>query len=115
MFGLGGILVEVVKDVSFRVLPVSEYWAASMLKEIKSSAILDGVRGRPPCDKKSIVKLIEKVSEIIEAYPLIQEMDLNPVIVHEDGLTIVDARIILSKENMEKKKWLSRSLEETKD
>jgi acetate---CoA ligase (ADP-forming) len=69
MFGLGGILVEVVKDVSFRVLPVSRDWAASMLNEIKSSAILDGVRGRPPCDKKAIVKLIVKVSEIIEAYP----------------------------------------------
>ncbi len=110
MFGLGGILVEVVKDVSFRVLPVSRDWATSMINEIKSSAILDGVRGRPPCDKKAIVKLIQKVSEIIEAYPIIHEMDLNPVIVHEDGLTIVDARIILSEENMEKKKNLSTCL-----
>jgi acetate---CoA ligase (ADP-forming) len=91
MFGLGGILVEVVKDVSFRVLPVSRYWAATMLDELKASAILDGVRGRPPCDKQAIAKLIEKVSQIIEAYPAIHEMDLNPVIVHEDGLTIVDA------------------------
>ena len=107
MFGLGGILVEVVKDVSFRVLPVSQDWAASMLNEIKTAKILDGVRGRPPCDKKAIAKLIEKVSEVVEAYPVIHEMDLNPVIVHEDGLTIVDARIILSEENMEKKKWLS--------
>jgi acetate---CoA ligase (ADP-forming) len=55
MFGLGGILVEVVKDVSFRVLPVSRDWASSMIQEIKSAAILDGVRGRPPCDKKAIV------------------------------------------------------------
>ncbi len=110
MFGLGGILVEVVKDVSFRVLPVSRDWATSMIHEIKSSAILDGVRGRPPCDKKAIVKLIQKVSEIIEAYPIIHEMDLNPVIVHEDGLTIVDARIILSEENLEKKNYLSTCL-----
>ncbi len=110
MFGLGGILVEVVKDVSFRVLPVSEYWAASMIDEIKSAAILDGVRGRPPCDKQAIAKLIGKVSELIEAYPEIHEMDLNPVIVHENGLTIVDARIILSVENMEKKIKLSMDL-----
>lgn len=110
MFGLGGVLVELVKDVSFRVLPVSRSWAATMLDEIKLSSILDGVRGRPPCDRQAIANLIEKVSEVIEAYPLIHEMDLNPVIVHEKGLTIVDARIILSVENMEKKKRLSRSL-----
>ena len=112
MFGLGGILVEVVKDVSFRVLPVSQNVAASMINEIKSAAILDGVRGRPPCDKQAIAKLMEKVSEIVEAYPVIHEMDLNPVIVHEDGLTIVDARIILSQEQMAKKKRLSVSLDE---
>ncbi len=97
MFGLGGILVEVLKDVSFRVIPVSEREAASMIKEIKASAVLDGVRGKPPCDKHAIAQLIEKISEVIEAYPAIYEMDLNPVIVHEEGLTIVDARIILSK------------------
>ena len=113
MFGMGGIMVEVVKDVSFRVLPVSEHVAASMIDEIKGSAILDGVRGRPPSDKQAIAKLIAKVSEITEAYPLIHEMDLNPVIVHEEGLTIVDARIILSEENVEKKKRLSFSLSET--
>jgi acetyltransferase len=113
MFGLGGILVEVMKDVSFRVLPITRYWAATMIDEIKSSAILDGVRGHPPSDKQAIVKLILKVSEIIQAYPLIHEMDLNPVIVHEHGLTIVDARIILSEENIDKKKRLSLSLGET--
>ncbi len=110
MFGLGGILVEVIKDVSFRVLPVSREWAASMIDEIKTSVILDGVRGRPPYDKEAIIDLILKVSEIIEAYPVIHEMDLNPVIVHEKGLTIVDARIILSEENIMKKKTLSLSL-----
>jgi acetyltransferase len=113
MFGLGGILVELVKDVSFRVLPVSQYCAASMIGEIKSAKILDGVRGRLPSDKQAIEKLILKVSEIIEAYPLIHEMDLNPVIVHEEGLTVVDARIILCEENMEKKKRLSTCLCET--
>lgn len=95
MFGIGGILVEIVKDVSFRVLPLSKFSARKMLNEIKSSPILDGVRGKPPVDKKAISQLLVTVSEIIEAYPQIYEMDLNPVIVHEKGLDIVDARIIL--------------------
>ena len=103
MFGLGGIMVAVMKDVAFRVIPVSEYWAASMIDEIKSSVIFDGFRGRPPSDKQAIVKLIQKVSEIVQAYPLIGEIDLNPVIVHNEGLTIVDARIILREENTEKR------------
>jgi acetyltransferase len=53
------------------------------------------VRGKPPCDKKALVNLLLMVSELVEAYPDIEEMDLNPVIVHEEGLSIVDARIIL--------------------
>ncbi|MDY6969725.1 MAG: acetate--CoA ligase family protein [Spirochaetota bacterium] len=95
MFGLGGILVEIVKDVSFRVLPVSRFSAEEMIEEIKSAPILDGVRGMKPVDKASIVDLIMTVSEIIEAYPIIKEMDLNPVIANNEGLSIVDARIIL--------------------
>lgn len=97
MFGLGGILVEVVKDVSFRVLPLSGNAARKMISEIKSAPILNGVRGRTPVNKKAISDLLLKVSEIIEAYPEIEEMDLNPVIAHEDTVTVVDARIILKK------------------
>jgi acetyltransferase len=95
MFGVGGILVEVVKDVSFRVLPLSRSAARKMISEIKSYPILNGFRGRPPVDKKAISTLLVTVSEIIEAYPQIKEMDLNPVIAYEDGVTVVDARIIL--------------------
>ena len=95
MFGLGGVLVEILRDVSFRVLPLSPSAAKKMLKEIKSFPILDGIRGRPPCDKKALSELMLICSEIIEAYPDIEEMDLNPVIVYESGLNIVDARIIL--------------------
>jgi acetyltransferase len=95
MFGLGGVLVEVLRDVSFRVLPLSPSAAKKMLKEIRSSAVLDGVRGKPPCDKKALTGLMLICSEIVEAYPDIQEMDLNPVIVYESGLSVVDARIIL--------------------
>lgn len=97
MFGLGGIMVSIMKDVSFRVVPVSEYGAVSMIDEIKSSVIFDGFRGRPPSDRKAIAKLIEKISDIVQAYPLIQEIDLNPVIVHDKGLTIVDTSVTLSK------------------
>ena len=98
MFGIGGILVEVVKDVAFRVLPISRTAPQKMIREIKSYPILQGVRGRPPVDQQAICRLLLKVSEIIEAYPDIQEMDLNPVIAHEKGLTIVDVRIILKKD-----------------
>ncbi|MCD6352677.1 MAG: acetate--CoA ligase family protein [Proteobacteria bacterium] len=95
MFGVGGILVEVLKDISFRVLPISRTAPAEMMSDIKSYSILNGVRGKPPVDKEALSSLLLTVSEIIESYPQIQEMDLNPVIAHEDGVTIVDARIIL--------------------
>ncbi len=102
MFGIGGILVEVLKDVATRVLPLSPPYARKMVDEIRASAILNGLRGRPAYDKKAIVKLLLMVSEVIESYPDIQEMDLNPVIVHETGLSVVDARIILKKEEVGK-------------
>ncbi|GAB6094731.1 acetate--CoA ligase family protein [Desulfatiferula olefinivorans] len=95
MFGIGGILVEVVKDVSFRVLPISRSAAGKMIREIKSAPILEGFRGAPPLDKRAICDLLLVVSDIIEAYPDIEEMDLNPVIVHPRGIDVVDARIIL--------------------
>ncbi len=95
MYGLGGIMVEILKDVSFRILPVSRRSAAQMLEETKSYPILNGVRGRQPYDKKALIKLIIICSEVIEAYPQIEEMDLNPVIIHKEGVSIVDARIIL--------------------
>ncbi|MDJ0782859.1 MAG: acetate--CoA ligase family protein [Desulfosarcinaceae bacterium] len=95
MYGLGGVMVEILKDVSFRVLPISRLSAKRMTEETKSSPILDGVRGNPPHDRKALIKLLLLCSDIVEAYPEIAEMDLNPVIVHEEGVTIVDARILL--------------------
>jgi acyl-CoA synthetase (NDP forming) len=95
MYGLGGIMVEILKDVSFRVLPLSPPSARKMIEETKSFPILDGVRGTPPSDKKAIQKLLLLCSEVVESYPEIVEMDLNPVIVHDTGLSVVDARIIL--------------------
>ncbi len=98
MYGLGGIMVEVLKDVAFRVLPLSPPEARKLINETKSHPILDGVRGTPPADKKALQKLLVLCSELVESYPEIEEMDLNPVIVHEKGLSIVDARIILKAE-----------------
>ena len=79
----------------FRVLPISPYSAKNMINEIKSVKLLDGFRGRPPVDRKALKRLLLTVSEIIGSYPEIQEMDLNPVILYEEGLDVVDARIIL--------------------
>lgn len=98
MFGIGGTMVEVLKDVVFRVLPISPFSARNMIREIRSARLLDGFRGTSPYDKKAIERLLLTVSEVIEAYPEIQELDLNPVIVHEKGLKIADTRIILKED-----------------
>jgi len=97
MFGIGGIMVEVLKDVVFRVLPISERTARRMIERIRSVELLNGFRGKPPVDKKSIKQLLLAVSEIVGSYDDIQEIDLNPVIAYEHGLDIVDARILLKK------------------
>ena len=95
MYGLGGIMVEILKDVSFRVLPISRFTAKAMIEDTKSAPLLRGVRGTPPYDQKTLVNLMLLVSDMVESYPEIEEMDLNPIILHEKGATIVDARIIL--------------------
>ena len=100
MYGLGGVMVEILKDISFRVLPITRHSARNMIKETKSYPILNGVRGYPPYDQKALVHLLLLVSDLIEAYPDIQELDLNPVILHHEGLSIVDARIILKEKCM---------------
>jgi acetyltransferase len=95
MLGLGGIFVEVLKDVTFRKLPLSRYDAESMLDGIKAKKILDGVRGNQGVDRSAIIELLLKVSSLMSAYPEIAELDLNPVIAYPDGYAIVDARVIL--------------------
>jgi acetyltransferase len=99
MYGLGGVFVEILKDVSFRVLPITPAGARKMIEETKSYPLLAGAREKPPLDKKALRRLLQLCSDIVEAYPDIEEMDLNPVIVHEKGLSIVDARIILKSED----------------
>ena len=95
MFGLGGILVEVLKDVVFRSLPLTEADARSMLEEIRAAPILDGVRGAPPADKDALVELMLGVSDLCAAFPEIAELDLNPVLAYPKGAGILDARILL--------------------
>ena len=95
MFGLGGIFVEVLKDVVFRSLPLSATDAEEMLGEIKASAILDGVRGAPPVDRKAIVDLMLRISKVCLAHPEIVELDLNPILGYADGYALVDSRMIL--------------------
>jgi acetyltransferase len=97
MYGLGGIMVEIMKDVTFWVLPVSPTSCKKMISETNSSILLDGIRGQKGYDKKTLRKLLSMCSELIESYPEIEEMDLNPVILYEKGLDVVDARIILKK------------------
>ena len=95
MFGLGGTLVEVFKDVSFRIVPFSEKDAAEMIEETRGAKLLKGVRGSLPADIAAVRDLLVKVSGLVARHPEIDEMDLNPVIVHEKGLTVVDARVAL--------------------
>jgi acetyl-CoA synthetase (ADP-forming) len=95
MFGLGGVFVEVLKDVSFRLVPLTRYDAKEMIEEIKAAKVLDGFRGRPPTDKDAIVDLILKTADFLQAHDDITELDLNPVFALEKGVSIVDARIIL--------------------
>ena len=97
MFGLGGIFVEILKDVSFRVAPLTEKDIDEMIKEIKGYKILTGVRGEKPKDIEAIKDILTKLSEIVIDNPEIKEIDLNPVIVHEKGVSIVDSRIIVGK------------------
>jgi len=100
MYGMGGIMVEILKDVTFRVLPLSPVAAGEMIRETRSYPLLKGVRGTAPSDEQALQELLLLCSELIEAYPEIEEMDLNPVVVHAQGLSVVDARIILNDLNV---------------
>lgn len=95
MFGLGGILVEVLKDVSFRLVPVTRKDAEKMIREIKGYTLLQGYRGQEPADIPSLEQLIVKVSALVEQYPQIKELDINPLFAYQDSAVAVDARISL--------------------
>jgi len=95
MFGLGGILVEVLKDVSFRIVPLNKRDAREMIKEIKGYPLLEGYRGQEPADILFLEAMILKVSDFIDKNPEIKELDLNPVFAYKNGAVAVDARVVL--------------------
>jgi acyl-CoA synthetase (NDP forming) len=95
MFGLGGVFVEVLKDVTFRIAPITEDDACDMISEVKAYPLLKGYRNTPPADLEAIEKILLSTSRLVTDYMEIKELDLNPVIVYEKGAKTVDARIIL--------------------
>ncbi len=103
MLGLGGIFVEVLKDVSFRIAPFSRAEAEAMVSELRSSAILYGVRGRKKLAINGIVETILKISQLVTEFPEIVELDINPLTVFEDGKGVmgIDMRLVLSSQNQE--------------
>lgn len=96
--GLGGIFVEVLEDIAFRLAPIGHDEARAMLDELRGAAILRGIRGARPIDFDAIADLLVKVSELAAARPEIKEMDLNPVVAYARGATVLDARILLAKD-----------------
>lgn len=101
MFGLGGVWVEVLKDVSFRIVPLSRYDAAAMVREIRGAELLNGYRNSEPANVTVLEDMLLRLSEFLENTPGIKEMDLNPVFAYKDGAIVVDARIVLEDEAAE--------------
>jgi len=95
MFGLGGIFVEVLKDVTFRVAPITEDEAREMITEVRAYPLLKGYRNQPPADTEAIIKILLNASRLVMEHQEIKELDLNPIMVYEKGAKTVDARIIL--------------------
>ncbi|HEU4605939.1 MAG TPA: acetate--CoA ligase family protein, partial [Nitrososphaera sp.] len=97
MFGLGGIYVEMLKDVVFRVAPIDDREAMNMIESIKTIKLLKGVRGEKPSDLKAIADSLQRLSQLVVDFPEIKEFDINPLLVLEEGrgARVVDARIIL--------------------
>jgi len=96
MFGLGGVLVEILKDVAFRLVPLSQRDAAEMIRDIKGLPLLQGYRGTPATDLEALERILLTLSDFVAQTPAIQEIDLNPVYAYAQGALAVDARIILA-------------------
>jgi acyl-CoA synthetase (NDP forming) len=95
MFGLGGILVEILKDVSFRIVPLEREDAREMIREIKGYPILEGYRGKEPADVSILEDILLRISRFVDDHPEIKELDLNPIFAYKDGAVAADARVIL--------------------
>ena len=97
MFGLGGVLVEILKDVSFRIVPLLKRDAEEMIRDIKGYPLLEGYRGADPVDVGNLENMLLKISEFVEKTPEVAELDLNPIFAYKDGAVAVDARVVLEK------------------
>ena len=95
MFGLGGVWVEVLEDVSFKIVPLTKDDAAKAVREIRAAHLLDGFRGSEPVDTKALEDILLRVSDFVAETPAVKEMDLNPIFAYPDGAIAVDARVIL--------------------
>ncbi len=95
MFGLGGIFVELLKDATFKVAPITREDAQEMVTKVKAYPLLKGYRNTPPADIDAIVNVLLNTSKLVMDYPEIKELDLNPIMAYEKGAKTVDARIIL--------------------
>ena len=93
MFGIGGVYVEILKDVAFKISPVTGVEAREMLSSIRAAPLLKGVRGEKGVDEAGIIETIQRLSQLVTDLPMIQEMDLNPIIAYEDRVFVVDARV----------------------
>jgi acetyl-CoA synthetase (ADP-forming) len=96
MFGLGGVYVEVLKDVVLRLAPLRDTDAAQMIREVKMIKLLEGVRGEPARDLAAIADVLLRASQLAERHPRISEMDINPLLALEDGVVAVDARFAVA-------------------
>jgi acyl-CoA synthetase (NDP forming) len=95
MFGLGGVFVEVLKDVAFRIVPLARRDASQMIREIKGYPLLEGYRGQEPANITALEDLLLELSAFVDKTPQIKEMDLNPIFAYKNGAVAVDARVIL--------------------
>ncbi|MGM0575203.1 MAG: acetate--CoA ligase family protein [Myxococcota bacterium] len=95
MVGMGGVFVEVYKDVSFRLVPLDRREALAMIGEIRAQPLLDGARGRPVLDRAELAEVLLRVSDLVEALPEIEELDVNPLVLTNEGLVAIDARVIV--------------------
>lgn len=95
LFGIGGTFTEIFKDITFGLAPLHESEANDMIRSIKAYPLLKGYRNMPKVDQGAIVDIMLKTSELMTAYPIIDQIDLNPVIASEKRVTAVDARILL--------------------
>jgi acyl-CoA synthetase (NDP forming) len=96
MFGLGGILVEVLRDVIFRLVPIDRVSARDLLTGIRGAAMLDAVRGSPPVDRKALETILLRLSRLAEDFPEIEEIDITPLLATAEGAVAADGRILLT-------------------